>query len=72
MKYDTSYLPTTEQADETTVYIATFEDDVPNDGEAGTYDEAEYDSYEREVIMGLDGEWTTETDENGVYLKRQE
>ncbi len=69
MTYDAKYMPTTAEADAGLVYIATW-DDAEGDGEFGTYDEADYDSYERSVLAALDGEWETVTDEMGVYLRR--
>lgn len=71
MTYDTDYYPTTAEADDGPIYIATWDDEPENDGEAGTYDEPEYDAYERRVLAELDGEWETETDDTGVFLQRR-
>jgi hypothetical protein len=68
MTYDIEYFPTVEEASNGMCYIATFEEDNPHDGTSGTYDEAEYDSYEKKVLQKLPDGWTTETDEDGVYL----
>lgn len=71
MTYDTHYMPTTAEAEAGLIYIATW-DDAEGDGEAGTYDEAEYDAYLRRVLGALEGEWETETDDVGVYLRRRD
>jgi hypothetical protein len=70
MKYNTKHYPTAEQAETGRHYIARW-DHREGDGAAGTYDEAEYDAYEHEVLRRLGGTWTTETDDQGVYLVRQ-
>ena len=71
MTYDTDYIPTTAEALRDTLYIARWEDDE-SDGTAGTYDERDYDDYERRVLAALVGNWTTDHDEIGVYLVRDE
>ena len=68
MKYDTSYFPTVDEASKGACYIATFEEDNPHDGTAGTYDEAEYDGYEKKVLQNLPNGWNTSSDFDGVYL----
>jgi hypothetical protein len=68
MIYNTTFFPTVEEASKSICYIATFEKDNPYDGTAGTYDEAEYNNYEREVLQKLPDGWETETDYDGVYL----
>jgi hypothetical protein len=67
MNYDTDYIPTTEEATDSIIYIATWTDDT-HSGEACSYDEQEYDAYEARVLRSLDGDWHTETDDTGVYL----
>lgn len=62
--------------DEVTVgdYLLEFSDDNDSDGEAGTYDEREYDEYERlalaHVLGTLPDGWSvrTETDTDGSYV----
>jgi hypothetical protein len=55
-------------------YILSFDDGSDRDGEAGTYDEAEYDAVERRALTALDARlpsgWNayTQTDENGTFL----
>jgi hypothetical protein len=68
MTYDTTYFPAVEEASRSICYIAKFEEDNPYDGTAGTYDEAEYDSYKKKVLQKLPSGWKTETDYYGVYL----
>ena len=69
MNYDTDYMPTTDEATDDLIYIATWTD-APDSGEACSYDEAEYDAYEAAVLRSLDGNWHTETDDTGVFLVR--
>ena len=55
-------------------YLLAFDDENDGDGEAGTYDEAEYDDVERRALAALDSRlphgWSagTQTDEDGTYL----
>jgi hypothetical protein len=71
MNYDTTYIPTTREAEAFTTYIAMWENKA-GDGEAMTYDEIEFDDYERQVLLSLEGNWETETDDVGVYLRKSE
>ena len=55
-------------------YILSFDDDSYHDGEAGTYDEAEYDDLESRALAHVDAMlpdgWQagTQTDHDGTYL----
>ena len=67
MIYNTNYSTTTPLARSGKVYIAIFDGDE-KDGTGGTYDEQEFNEYRHVVLGQLSGNWTTETDEEGVYL----
>jgi hypothetical protein len=76
MIYKLDWFPTLEEVNEEQIvtYIATFEKHISNDGEAGTYDEAEFDNYEKKVLANLnqgEEQWETSIDEYGVRLDKR-